>query len=294
MHKMIQQANHMMSCKPIPVPPLLQEIPDAPGQLYTLGNSLTKLLRRPRVAIVGSRKMTPYGRVVTEKLATELAGQGIVVVSGLAYGVDACAHRAALAVGGQCIAVLANGLDTIYPAGHTRLGKEIIKSGGVIVSEYAPGTPPMQHRFLERNRLVAGLAGAVLITEAAERSGTLNTTAHALNQGKPVLAVPGNITSALSVGTNNILKSGAHPVTSVTDILAMLNINPTEVGQAAVPIAVNDQEAILLKLLSEGMTDGSELLRHSQLETAVFNQTLTMLEITAKIRPLGANHWRLA
>jgi DNA processing protein len=150
----------------------------------------------------------------------------------------------------------------------------------------------MQYRFLERNRLISGLSDAVIITEAAQRSGTLNTAAHALNQGKPVLCAPGNITSQLSAGTNNLLKAGATPVTSVEDVLSVLGM--TNTAQPALPLAANEHELILLSLIKGGASDGGELLRQSQLDTPIFNQTLTMLEITAKIKPLGANHWALA
>ncbi len=276
----------------IAIPPLLKSIPDRPTQLFCIGDKLDELLAKPRLAIVGTRKMTPYGQGVTQKFSAELAVKGVVIVSGLAYGVDACAHQAALEAGGRCIAVLGNGLDQIYPASHTGLGEKLVDKGGVIVSEYPEGTPPYKNHFLERNRLVAGLADAVLITEAAERSGTLNTAAHALNQGKQVFVVPGNITSQLSVGTNNLLKAGATPVTSVADILTALGL--TDTAQTALPLAANENEFVLLTLIKEGTSDGAELLRQSKLSAATFNQTLTMLEISAKIKPLGANHWTLA
>lgn len=282
----MQKANH----KRIDVPPLLRAIPQPPKHLFHRGQNLNQLLQRPRVAIVGSRRMSPYGRGVTEQLATQLAGQGIAIVSGLAYGVDACAHEAALTAGGQCIAVLGNGIDRIYPAGNYQLAQHLLKTGAII-SEYPPGESPRKHYFLERNRLVAGLADAVIITEAAERSGTLNTAAHALDQGKPVFAVPGNITSPLSAGTNNVLKSGGIPLTSVEDVLQALNL---PVAQDTAPLAANQEEATILKLLQTGITDGAQLLAQSKLAITTFNQTLTMLEITAKIKPLGANQWRLA
>lgn len=235
--------------------------------------------------------MSPYGKEVTDKLASGLAGKGIVIVSGLAYGVDACAHQAALEAGGQGIAILGNGLDQIYPTAHVRLGEQLLQQGGVIISEYPEGTPPYKNHFLERNRLVSGLSDAVIITEAAERSGTLNTAAHAINQGKPVMAVPGNITSELSVGTNNLIKAGATPVTSINDVLSSLGI--AENSPTRLPVAANPHEFIILSLLQDGITDGAVLLRQSELDVATFNQTLSMLEITSKIKPLGANHWSL-
>lgn len=283
---MIQKRKH----KQISVPPLLQHIPDAPETFYLLGSDLEVLLAKPRVAIVGSRKMTPYGRTVTEKLARELSKNGVVIVSGLAYGVDACAHQATLDSGGAAIAVLGCGLDRIYPAANERLGWQIIEKGGAIVSEYPAKTEPLKHHFLARNRIISGLADAVLITEAAEHSGSLNTAGHALNQGKPVMAVPGNITSQLSGGTNNLIKAGALPVTSVSDILYALGIDETE---RETPMALSKEEHIVITILKDGISDAAELLTKSDLDPAMFNQTLTMLEIAGTIKPLGNNKWTL-
>lgn len=285
---MIQKHKH----KQIPVPDILTSVPDAPEKLFCIGDNLEDLLKKPRIAIVGSRKMTAYGRGITEKFASELAGKGIVIVSGLAYGVDACAHQAALDAGGECIAVLACGLDQMYPAANRLLANKLVEQGGAIVSEYPEGTEPLRHRFLERNRIISGLANAVLITEAAERSGSLNTASHALNQGKPVLAVPGNITSPLSGGTNNLIKSGAHTITNADDILSILGLGKSK--QTSLPIAMNQEEFILLTLLNDGVSEGADLAYKSELSASLFNQTLTMLEIAGKIKPLGNNHWTLS
>jgi len=268
----------------------LRRIPDAPETFYLLGSGLEALLAKPRVAIVGSRKMSPYGRTVTEKLARELSKNGVVIVSGLAYGVDACAHQATLDSDGVAIAVLGCGLDRIYPAANERLGWQIIEKGGSIVSEYPAKTEPLKHHFLARNRIISGLADAVLITEAAEHSGSLNTAGHALNQGKPVMAVPGNITSQLSGGTNNLIKAGALPVTSVSDILYALGIDETE---REIPMALSKEEHIVITMLKDGISDAAELLAKSDLDPAMFNQTLTMLEIAGTIKPLGNNKWTL-
>ncbi len=284
---MIQKHKH----KQISVPSILTSVPDAPETLFCIGDNLEDLLEKPRIAIVGSRKMTAYGRGITEKFASELASKGVVIVSGLAYGVDACAHQAATDVGGPCIAVLACGLEQMYPAANRLLANKLIEQGGVIVSEYPKGTEPLRHRFLERNRIISGLADAVLITEAAERSGSLNTASHALNQGKPVLCVPGNITSPLSGGTNNLIKSGAHAITNVDDILSILGLDKSK--QTRLPIALNQEEFIILSLLKEGVSEGAELAAKSELSASMFNQTLTMLEIAGKIKPLGNNHWTL-
>jgi DNA processing protein len=278
--------------KQIPVPDNLTSIPDAPDSLFAIGDTLENLLEQPRVAIVGSRKMTPYGRLVTEKFSSELAGKGIVIVSGLAYGVDACAHQSALSSGGKCIAVLACGLDQMYPTANKRLADDIVKNGGVILSEYPEKTEPLRHHFLARNRIISGLADAVLITEAAQRSGSLNTAGHALNQGRPVMAIPGNINSPLSAGTNNLIKSGAHLINEVSDILSILGLDKNP-SQQSLPVALSKEEYIILSLMKEGISDGIELQAKSELDPAMYNQTITMLEINGKIKPLGNNQWAI-
>lgn len=278
--------------KQIPIPDNLTSIPDAPDSLFAIGDTLENLLEQPRVAIVGSRKMTPYGRLVTEKFSSELAGKGIVIVSGLAYGVDACAHQSALSSGGKCIAVLACGLDQMYPAANKRLADDIVEKGGVILSEYPKKTEPLRHHFLARNRIISGLADAILITEAAQRSGSLNTAGHALNQGRPVMAIPGNINSPLSTGTNNLIKSGAHLINEVSDILSILGLDKNP-SQQSLPVALSKEEYIILSLMKEGISDGIELQAKSELDPAMYGQTLTMLEISGKVKPLGNNKWTI-
>ncbi|MFA5004105.1 MAG: DNA-processing protein DprA [Candidatus Saccharimonadales bacterium] len=274
-------------------PTVLQDISGPPKQLFVLGGDFDDLLTRPRVAVVGSRSVTPYGKSVTMQLAGELAAKGIVIVSGLALGVDAIAHRAALEAGGLTIAVLPSGLNHIYPATNRNLAKQILEQGGALVTEYeTDGTMSFKANFIARNRIVSGLSDAVLITEAAEKSGSLHTARFALEQGRDVLAVPGNITSPTSVGTNNLIKSGATPVTSVNDVLYALGIDPSKPQQVKL-IGATPDEQMLLDLLSRGISDGHELLIKSSIAIPVFNQTLTMLEITGKVRSLGNNHWSL-
>ncbi len=271
------------------IPSALSEIPIAPKELYYRG-TLNGLTDAPRVAIVGSRKATSYGRAVTAKLARELAEHGVVIISGLALGIDSIAHQAALEVNGNTVAVMPCGLDRVYPASHASLARKILAQGGALISEYPEGTAPLPHQFIARNRIISGLSDAVLITEAAINSGSLHTANFALEQGRTVFAVPGNITSANSAGTNNLIKSGAIPVTTVEDVVTNLGLD-AKTRQAALP--TNAEEAILLQLLTEGVSDATLLLAQSELDPAVFNQTLTMLEITGKIRPLGAGHWGL-
>lgn len=273
-------------------PSRLRDIPSPPKELFYIGADPSSWLDRPRVAVVGSRGVTPYGQSVTSKLAGELAEHGVVIVSGLALGVDGIAHTACLDAGGTTVAVLAGGLDKIYPASHTQLAKRLLEQGGTILSEYEAGTPGFKQNFIARNRIVAGLSDALLITEATEKSGTLHTARFALEQGRDVLVVPGNITSPNSVGTNRLIKSGAVPVTCVDDILYTLGAAhlPAEPVRRRGDTA---EEQTLLDLLYGGTSDGHELLLASQLPPVEFNQVLTMLEISGKIRPLGNNHWSL-
>lgn len=269
---------------------ILESIAKCPERLYVMGNLPAE--RQVSVAIVGSRKPTAYGKEVTQQLAFELAKRGMVIVSGLALGVDGIAHQAALEAGGTTIAVLGNGLPKIYPSTHKGLAERIIASGGAILSEYSPGTPSVGFRFLERNRIVSGLADAIIITEAAARSGTLNTAAHALEQGKEIFVVPGNITSPLSAGCNALLKKGATPVTHSDDILEVIApelLRP----QSLLPLGNTPAETIIISLLQSGIRDGEELQQKSQLEPQEFSGALTMLEIGGAVRALGANQWTL-
>ncbi|CAN5613751.1 hypothetical protein BH23PAT1_BH23PAT1_1560 [soil metagenome] len=280
-----------ISLKALAYPEILRNIPSPPKELYVQG-PLEDLLCQPRLAVVGSRKVTAYGRGVTHKLSSASAQAGVVIISGLALGVDSIAHEAALESGGKTIAVLPCGLDKPYPAQHRQLAGKILNMGGAIVSEYPEGTPPLVQHFIARNRLVSGLSDGVLITEAAARSGTLHTANFALNQGRTVMAVPGNITSPYSMGTNNLIKSGALPVTCPEDIFSALNLIVKPVAEREL-LGSNREETLLLSLLTEGTTEAAELLTQSGLEAGAFNQTLTMLEINGHIRPLGAGHWTL-
>lgn len=273
-------------------PDRLRNITGPPNQLFVVGQSVNELLSRPCVSIVGSRKVSAYGKAVTAQLAGELARAGIVIISGLAIGVDSIAHKAALDVGGLTIAVLPSGVENVYPASHQGLARQIVAQGGALISEYPAGEIAYKDHFIARNRIVSGLADAVLVTEAAEKSGTLHTADFALQQGKEVLAVPGNITSPTSAGTNNLIKTGAQVVTSVRDIFHALGLELKTEAKSP-PTSSNPNEQILLNLLFSGISDGAELLVASKLEVSLYNQTLTMLEIRGRIRALGNNKWSL-
>lgn len=269
---------------------IISTIAKSPEKLHFIGKLPSE--RMTTVAIVGSRKPTAYGKEVTHKFAYELASRGIIIISGLALGVDAIAHRAALEAGGKTIAVLANGVDTIYPANHKSLANDIINSDGAIISEYEPGIAARSFQFLARNRIVSGLSDAVIVTEAAIRSGTLSTVSHALEQGREVFVVPGNITSPLSAGCNNLIKQGAHPITCVEDVLEIIAPNLLQ-PQSILALGANPQESIIIELLQSGIRDGDELQYQSNIDASEFAQTLTMMEINGTIRGLGGNQWTL-
>jgi len=233
---------------------------------------------RPRVAIVGARKYTPYGLEVTTKLASELARAGVIIVSGLALGIDSIAHKACLEAGGKTIAVLPTGVNHIYPRSHRGLATKIIESGGLLLSEHPPHDDTiLKYRFLERNRLIAGLADAVLITEAQSASGSLNTARYALDLGIPVLAVPGNITSQSSVGTNRLIVQGASPVLETADILDILGIDRDNPAKDYIP--ENEIEQYILTAIARKPVSIDELLQNNPFEPQTVQAHLTMLEI---------------
>lgn len=269
---------------------LLTNIAKPPEKLHYIGSLPER--RITSVALVGTRRPSAYGKEVTHRLATDLASRGIVIISGLALGVDAIAHAAALDAGGTTIAVLGNGLPKIQPSTNRQLAERIIRSGGAIISEYDENEDARPHYFLERNRLVAGLADAIIITEAATRSGTLNTAAHALEQGKEIFVVPGNITSPLSVGCNALLKQGARVVTTYQDVLDVIAPNADTV-QTALPMGQNELETAILKHIADGLRDGEALREACGVSATEFSTALTMLELAGAIRPLGADQWTI-
>jgi DNA processing protein len=224
-------------------PPLLAAIPDAPFVLWLKGPS--SCLAKPAVAVVGSRAATPYGLEAASRLAGDLASAGVLVVSGLARGIDSAAHRAALAAGGDTVAVLGSGVDIIYPPEHLLLAAEVTLHGAV-VSEFQPGTMPVAFHFPARNRIISGLSLAVVVVEAAERSGSLITADFALEQGREVMAVPGSVLSGRHRGCHALIRDGAAVVESAEDVLAGLRASflartvrsqhPSEQGPAGDPV----------------------------------------------------------
>ena len=260
-------------------------------ELRYLGLDPNDLAGKPTVAIVGSRKPTPYGKQVTEMLAVELSRAGVVVVSGLAFGVDIIAHKAVLACGGETIAILPSGLNNIYPASHARYAQQITERGSVI-SEYSDSHTPRSYDFLERNRIIAGLSDLIIIPEATEKSGSLNTAKHAKAMNIPICAVPGPINSPLSSGTNLLIKQGANLITLSEDILALLNINPSTVQLSLT--GENEIETLLLQAIADGFQDTALIGQETEIKTKDLQTSLTMLEISGRISQDAVGMWHLS
>lgn len=283
---------------------VLSTIAVVPKRLYFYGKMPEKRLKlgmkrtweRPRtVAIVGTRKMTKYGEEVAYRLAYEVAKRGGVVISGLARGIDGAAHRGAVAANGASIGILGTPIDQIYPREHTQLAAEMLEKGGTIMSELAPGAEfHPKTSFLERNRLIAGLADLVVVVEAAERSGALNTAMHALEQGKDVMAVPGDITRPMSRGCNRLIGQGAAVYTGPEEVLnSLFPVKKRRKSQQAeLCFGDNEAETLVLRALAQGVQEGEEIVKLG-LTAAEFNRTVTMLEIKGRVRALGANRWML-
>jgi DNA processing protein len=262
-------------------PPLLAAIHDPPPGLFLRGTATADLLTSPAVAVVGARSCSDYGAHVARSLARELATAGVVVVSGLARGIDGWAHRGALDASGPTIAVLGCGVDRDYPRAHSALAARIVETG-LIVSEYPPGIAPAPWRFPARNRIVAGLARATVVVEARERSGALITADFALEEGREVLSVPGEITSALSRGTNALLRLGAVAVTEPSDVLEAIGLASADGGPGLDPPS-GPSAAAVLAALDAGATTADELIRASGLSPAATAAALTELELAGLV-----------
>jgi len=261
------------------LPELLRQIHDPPPTLFLRGGADVEVLWRPAVAIVGARACSTYGAQVARMLGRELAASGLVVVSGLARGVDGEAHRGALDAGGVTVAVLGCGIDRDYPAAHTELARRICERG-LVVSEYEPGVEPAPWRFPARNRIIAGLTAATVIVEARERSGALITADFALEDGREVFAVPGEITSMLSTGTNRLLRQGATPLTSTEDVLELFGLSP---GQRPPAPTLSIVAAKLIERLPDGAVSADELARATELEPGRLAAGLAELELAGLV-----------
>ena len=265
-------------------PNKLRDLPDRPVVLYYMGD--LNLLNKTSVAIVGTRMPSNYGRMVTEKFSGELAESGIVVVSGLCYGVDEIAHQKTLAVGGKTIAVVGSGFNNIYPAKNTTLAKQIAKEG-LLLSEYSPSFKPKRYTFPQRNRIVAGISDGVLITEAGLKSGTLHTKEFALEYGKDMFVVPGSIYSEKSSLPNELIKSGqAQCTTSPNDIIEFYGFANICKENKAVQLSFD--EKTVLDLLLSGEKTFDEIVEKTGIAINILNSCLTTLEIRGLIRRLPA------
>lgn len=268
-------------------PASLRELYDPPFCLFVRGTIPKDGFN---LAVVGTRKYTTYGKQVTEEIVTGLAENGITIVSGLALGIDGIAHEATLRSGGKTIAVLGTGINDahIYPSVHRNLANRIINAGGAIISEYPPGALPSRFGFPKRNRIVAGLSSGVLVTEAPEDSGALITAQSTLDLGREIFAVPHPITSPNSIGTNTLIKNGAHLINSAKDILEILNLQEIKqfIGNREV-LPDSPTEAELLKHLSHESLHVDQIVKLTKLDSSTINATLTLMEMKGKVRNLG-------
>jgi len=263
-------------------PRYLKEIADPPPVLYLKGDLQTR--DQWAVAVVGTRRATAYGKQVTRQLVSDLARSGVTIVSGLARGIDGVAHQAALDAGGRTIAILGSGISQVYPPEHRRLAEQII-ANGALLSDFAPDTPPEAGNFPRRNRIISGISLAVLVVEAGVKSGALITANYALEQGREVFAVPGNINAHASMGTNRLIRDGAPPALNANDILDALNMTMVD-EQVATQLALpaTHEEAQLLQLLSAHPCHVDELSRSAALPVAQVTSALTMMELKGLVR----------
>ena len=276
-------------------PKLLKQIYDPPLLIYYRGD--LEAFSDFSLAIVGTRKYTPYGQQVTEKITKDLVANGLTIVSGLALGVDTLAHLATVEAGGRTVAVLGCGLDrqSIYPWQNRYLADKIQASGGIVLTEYPLCAQPLKHHFPQRNRLISGLSLGTLVIEAGEKSGSIITAMHALDQNRDVFAIPGNIYSAYSSGTNSLIKLGAKLVAGAKDILESLNLTQavafTE-NKKIIPESA--EEALILSRLSHEPMEIDDLIRLTKLDASVINSTLTLMEMKGIIKNLGGMQYILA
>jgi DNA processing protein len=259
-------------------PPLLAGIHDPPAGLFLRGAGGHELLVRPAVAVVGARGCSGYGSAVARTLGRELAAAGLVVVSGLARGVDGEAHRGALDAGGVTVAVLGCGIDRDYPGSHRELARRIAETG-LVVAEYAPGVAPAPWRFPARNRIIAGLCAATIVVEARGRSGALITADFALEEGRDVFAVPGEITSRLSEGPNALLRLGAVPLTSAADVLEHYGIEPN----VPAPADLTEDGRLVLAALRRERASADVLVRLTGLDPGAVAAALVELELAGVV-----------
>lgn len=268
--------------------PRLRQIPDAPAKIFVRGNLFTN--DEPAIAIVGTRKASAQGLKIAGEIAEGLASRGIIIVSGLAMGIDTVAHEGALKSGGKTVAVLGNGLDKIYPAQNQNLAAEIVQKGGAIVSEYEPGVPSFKQNFIQRNRIISGLSLAVIVVEAPERSGALATAGFAARQGREVFVVPGGFNSYNYVGSHLLIREGARLTASVKDILEDLGLEDFE--NEPKKENINKSEELILKILSEAGSpiEVDKIIQLTRLDAQTVNQNLASLLIKGFLEEAGGGY----
>jgi DNA processing protein len=270
-------------------PPRLKEIDQPPPVLYIRGEYLPDDLFA--VAIVGTRRVTAYGRQITEELSSFLAANGITVISGLARGVDAIAHQTALKAGGRTIGVLGSGVDKIYPPEHRALAEQMLERGA-LVSDYAPGTPPDASNFPPRNRIISGLSLAVVVVEAGETSGALITAEFAAEQGREIFAVPGSILAPQSKGTNKLIQNGALPLLSVNDLMQALDLTRVGEHKAARKIIPTDEtEARLMNVLGDEPLHVDEIRNQTEMPIEKVSAALALMELKGMVRQVGGMNY---
>ena len=282
-------------------PYLLKQIADPPLLLYINGNP--EVLQSRQLAIVGTRRPTPSGRKISHDFAKALASRGMIIISGLAIGVDSMAHQGALAAKAPTVAVLGNGVDNIYPLRNQKLAEEIT-AYGAIVSEFPPSTPPLSHHFPKRNRLISGLSIGTLVVEAAQKSGSLITAMLALDQGRDVFAVPGSILNPVSRGCNSLIKEGARLVESVEDIVAEMNLfssdfMPTEYDGNSIAARVehknfSEKQLSILNLIDCEPISIDQLVERSGLTAEEVSSMLLEIELAGHVQTdLGGRYYRI-
>ena len=267
-------------------PEALRNIPYPPFGIYVRGGPSASLpSSRVTIAVVGTRRASAEGKKIARSFARELADAGCTIASGLAFGIDSAAHEGALDAGGVTVAILAGGLDSVYPHSHRALAERILASGGMLISEYPPGEPPLAYRFIERNRIMSGLSRGVLIVEAPESSGALATARYALEQDREVFVVPGAITSTHFKGSHTLIRQGAELVTSPDEILEAYGIEKNKCASGKRVVA-SPEEILVLKALTDISVpaDVDKLIALTRLEPRIVNQTLSFLLIRGTIK----------
>lgn len=272
-------------------PSNLIDLDDAPLVLYYRGD--VNAFQENAIAMVGSRKISTYGKEVATRFATDFARFGVTVVSGLAFGIDIVSHKAALDSGGNCIAVLASSVDNITPRSNEWLGKKIIESGGLVVSEYPLGTEVQKGFFPFRNRIISGLSKAVIVVEGMARSGTLHTASHAAKQGREVFAVPGQITSPLSGAPHFLIKNGSSIAFSVKDVLDELNLQLKVDKKAIERIMPTDKlEKKIMEVIENEEKHADEIARELKLPASKVSSKLTMMELKGLVKNIGGGVYK--